>query len=59
MNGYALRYGAPVLPVASLDRALANYRDRAGFAVEFVHGGFYACVVRDGCRIHLKQTPAG
>lgn len=50
-----LTYAAPVLHVADLGRALAHYRDRLGFEVEFEHGGFYAGVVRDGCRVHLKQ----
>lgn len=51
-----LRYVAPVLRVADLDRSLACYRDRLGFTVGFVHEGRYAEVVRDGCRIHLKRT---
>ncbi|MGN6513821.1 MAG: VOC family protein [Lysobacteraceae bacterium] len=49
-----MTFSAPVLPVADLDRALAWYRDRLGFAIEFVHAGHYAGIVRDGCRIHLK-----
>lgn len=48
---------APVLRVAQLDRSIAYYRDRLGFAIEFEHEGFYAGVVRDGCRIHLKCSP--
>lgn len=52
-----LDYLAPVLRVADLHRALACYRDRLGFRVEFVHAGFYAGLERDGCRIHLKQAP--
>jgi uncharacterized glyoxalase superfamily protein PhnB len=55
MDANGLTWVAPVLHVADLGRALAHYRDRLGFAVEFVHGDFYAGVVRDGCRIHLKQ----
>jgi catechol 2,3-dioxygenase-like lactoylglutathione lyase family enzyme len=49
-----LDYGAPVFRVADLARSLAYYRDRLGFEVEFEYEGFYAGVVRDGCRIHLK-----
>lgn len=45
---------APVLRVADLARSLAYYRDRLGFAVEFEYGGFYASLVRDDCRVHLK-----
>jgi catechol 2,3-dioxygenase-like lactoylglutathione lyase family enzyme len=49
-----LKHVAPVFQVASLPRSLAYYRDRLGFEFEFVHEGFYASVVRDGCRIHLR-----
>lgn len=56
-EGRHLEYGAPVLAVADLGRALADYRERFGFAVEFVHRDFYASVVRDGCRIHLRCAP--
>ena len=47
-------YVAPVLRVADLGRSIAFYRDCLGFALEFEYEGFYAGVVRDGCRIHLK-----
>jgi catechol 2,3-dioxygenase-like lactoylglutathione lyase family enzyme len=50
----SLTHIAPVFRVADLPRSLAFYRDRLGFAVEFVHEGFYAGVCRDGCHIHLK-----
>jgi catechol 2,3-dioxygenase-like lactoylglutathione lyase family enzyme len=43
-----------VLRVADLERAMAFYRDRLGFAVEFVYAGFYAGLRRDGCHIHLN-----
>ena len=49
-----LSYVAPVFRVADLARSLAYYRDRLGFEVEFVYEGFYASVIRDGCRIHLS-----
>lgn len=52
-----LAYGAPVLRVADLQRSLAFYRDRLGFAVEFVHEGFYASVSRDGAHVHLQCAP--
>jgi catechol 2,3-dioxygenase-like lactoylglutathione lyase family enzyme len=50
----SLSYVAPVFRVADLARSLSYYRDRLGFEVEFNYEGFYACVLRDGCRIHLK-----
>ena len=50
-------YIAPVFRVADLPRSLAFYRDRLGFAVEFVHESFYAGVCRNGCHIHLKCSP--
>ena|SRR5688572_25245425 len=49
-----LSYVAPVFRVTDLPRSLAYYRDRLGFEVEFDYEGFYAGIVRDGCRIHLK-----
>ena len=49
-----LDYVAPVFRVADLARSLSYYRDQLGFEVEFNYEGFYAGVVRDGCRIHLK-----
>lgn len=53
-DGGRLQYVAPVLRVADLARSVAFYRDQLGFAVEFEYEGFYAGLVRDGCRIHLK-----
>jgi hypothetical protein len=50
----SLSYIAPVLRVSDISRSLAFYRDRLGFAVEFVYESFYAGVCRDGCHIHLK-----
>jgi catechol 2,3-dioxygenase-like lactoylglutathione lyase family enzyme len=47
---------APVLRVADLARSLAFYRDRLGFAVDFVFESFYAEVSRDACHIHLKHS---
>jgi catechol 2,3-dioxygenase-like lactoylglutathione lyase family enzyme len=52
-----LTYIAPVLRVSDISRSLAFYRDRLGFAVEFVYESFYAGVGRDGCHIHLKCSP--
>ena len=53
----SLTYIAPVLRVSDISRSLAFYRDRLGFAVEFVYESFYAGVCRDGCHIHLKCSP--
>jgi catechol 2,3-dioxygenase-like lactoylglutathione lyase family enzyme len=52
-----LTYIAPVLRVSDISRSLAFYRDRLGFAVEFVYESFYAGVSRDGWHIHLKCSP--
>lgn len=53
-----LRFGAavPVLFVADVGRSAAFYRDKLGFAVDFLHGAppFYGSVSRDGARLHLK-----
>jgi catechol 2,3-dioxygenase-like lactoylglutathione lyase family enzyme len=52
-----LTYVAPVFRVTNLTRSLAYYRDRLGFEVEFIYEGFYASVIRDGCRVHLTGSP--
>lgn len=48
---------APQFLVDDLDRAIAFYRDRLGFEVDFTYQSFYAGVSRDGCAIHLKHAP--
>jgi catechol 2,3-dioxygenase-like lactoylglutathione lyase family enzyme len=48
---------APQFLVDDLDRAVAYYRDRLGFVLEFVYESFYASVSRDGFAIHLKHAP--
>ena len=53
-DGGSLQYVSPVLRVADLARSVAFYRDRLGFALEFQYEGFYASLLRDGCRIHLS-----
>src|SRR5688572_5208597 len=47
---------APQFLVDDLDRAIAYYRDKLGFEVEFVYDSFYASVSRDGFGIHLKHA---
>jgi catechol 2,3-dioxygenase-like lactoylglutathione lyase family enzyme len=53
----SLDHIAPVFRVENLERALAWYRDKLGFEVEFNYENFYASVMRDGCRIHLQCAP--
>jgi catechol 2,3-dioxygenase-like lactoylglutathione lyase family enzyme len=48
---------APLFLVDDLDRAIAFYRDRLGFDLEFTYDSFYASVSRDGFAIHLKEAP--
>jgi catechol 2,3-dioxygenase-like lactoylglutathione lyase family enzyme len=48
---------APQLLVDDLDRAIAYYRDKLGFELDFQYESFYASVTRDGFAIHLKQAP--
>jgi catechol 2,3-dioxygenase-like lactoylglutathione lyase family enzyme len=50
-------YIAPVLRVTDLPRALAFYRERLGFELDFCYEDFYASVSRDGCRLHLTCAP--
>jgi len=47
---------APQFLVDDLDRAVAYYRDRLGFELDFQYESFYASVRRDGFAIHLKQA---
>ena len=46
----------PQFLVDDLDRAVAYYRDRLGFTVDFTYDDFYAGISRDGCAIHLKEA---
>ena len=48
---------APQFLVDDLDRAIAYYRDRLGFDLDFCYESFYAGVSRDGLKIHLKCAP--
>ena len=45
---------APQFLVDDLDRAIAYYREKLGFELDFKHESFYASVSRDGFAIHLK-----
>lgn len=46
----------PVVLVSNVRAAAEFYRDRLGFAIDFVHGEppFYASVSRDEASIHLR-----
>jgi uncharacterized glyoxalase superfamily protein PhnB len=48
---------APQFLVDDLEMALAYYRDRLGFTVDFTYESFYAAVSRDGVTVHLKCAP--
>jgi uncharacterized glyoxalase superfamily protein PhnB len=48
---------APQFLVDDLARAIAYYRDRLGFELDFTYESFYAAVSRDGFAIHLKHAP--
>lgn len=48
---------APQFLVDDLERAIAYYRDKLGFELDFVYDSFYASVSRDGFAIHLKDSP--
>jgi len=47
----------PQFLVDDLAAAVAYYRDRLGFGVDFCYDSFYAGVSRDGFAIHLKCAP--
>jgi uncharacterized glyoxalase superfamily protein PhnB len=63
MSSVAVRSAAqitgivPQFLVDDLERAIAYYRDRLGFELDFVYESFYASVTRDGFAIHLKHAP--
>ena len=46
----------PQFLVDDLGKAIAYYRDRLGFELNFVYESFYAGVSRDGFAIHLKHS---
>ncbi len=48
---------APQFLVDDLLVAIEYYRDKLGFATDFVYESFYASVSRDGFSIHLKCAP--
>jgi|SRR5215471_3162240 len=48
---------APQFLVDDLDAAIAYYRSRLGFDLDFCYESFYASVSRDGFAIHLKCAP--
>jgi len=48
---------APQFLVDDLRIAIAYYRDKLGFGVDFSYDSFYAGVSRDGFAIHLKCAP--
>jgi catechol 2,3-dioxygenase-like lactoylglutathione lyase family enzyme len=48
---------APQFLVDDLDRAIAYYRNKLGFELDFEYQSFYASVTRDGFAIHLKHAP--
>jgi catechol 2,3-dioxygenase-like lactoylglutathione lyase family enzyme len=48
---------APQFLVDDLNTAIAYYRDKLGFDLDFCYDSFYASVSRDGFAIHLKRAP--
>lgn len=51
-----LKDAVPVLFVANVETSAAFFRDRLGFAIDFLHSNppFYGSVSRDGARLHLR-----
>lgn len=52
----AIKAAIPVLFVSDVSRSAAFFRDKLGFAVDFLHGhpAFYGAVSRDGATLHLR-----
>jgi uncharacterized glyoxalase superfamily protein PhnB len=57
-RGLAMSAAVPILFVRDVTAAAAFYRDRLGFAVDFLHGEppFYGAVSRDQARLHLRHV---
>jgi catechol 2,3-dioxygenase-like lactoylglutathione lyase family enzyme len=51
-----IRQAIPVLFVSDVDASAVFFRDKLGFAVDFLHGEppFYGSVTRDGATLHLR-----
>jgi catechol 2,3-dioxygenase-like lactoylglutathione lyase family enzyme len=51
-----IKAAIPVLFVADVTKSAAFFRDKLGFATDFLHGEppFYAGVSRDGATLHLR-----
>ncbi|HEY3267847.1 MAG TPA: VOC family protein [Armatimonadota bacterium] len=45
----------PELPVADMERALDYYQGALGFTLQWVYGGQFASVARDGVRLFLRR----
>jgi len=54
--GPVLKVALPVVFVSSVRASGAFFRDKLGFAIDFLHGNppFYASVSRDAARLHLR-----
>lgn len=51
-----LKRAMPVVFVSNVEASAEFYRDKLGFAIDFLHGHppFYGSVIRDGACIHLR-----
>jgi catechol 2,3-dioxygenase-like lactoylglutathione lyase family enzyme len=56
-NAVQLTGISPQFLVDDLDTAIAYYRDKLGFELDFKYESFYASVSRNGIAIHLKCAP--
>ena len=56
MSEVQLKPAVPILFVRDAPASAAFFRDRLGFAVDFLHGDppFYGSVSRGGARLHLR-----
>lgn len=59
-NAIRLKPAVPILFVRDVAASAGFYRDRLGFAVDFLHGTppFYGAVSRDGACLHLRRVAA-
>jgi uncharacterized glyoxalase superfamily protein PhnB len=56
MSETALKSIVPILFVRDVSASAAFFRDKLGFAIDFLYGTppFYGSVSRDGVRLHLR-----
>ena len=53
---FSLKAMSVQFTVSDLERSIAFYTQKLGFAIDFRYEDFYAGLTKDGCSIHLKSS---